>query len=362
MRRHGSAVPFPAADAVLATRLANQRLTNGKARRPEDLVAWLGAVQSQDYQGAAWALGLRLPAVTAADVDAAFAAGRLLRTHVLRPTWHFVAADDVHWMLAVTGPRVQAMNAGVGRRLGLEAKTLTRARGLMERALDGGRYLTRAELAAALRAGGIAAAGQALAHLVMHAELTGAICSGPRRGKQFTYALLAERAPRGRRLGRDEGLAALARRYFQSHGPATVHDFAWWSGLTISDARRAIDAAAVGEQVLAAPPGRDRVDGAHYLLPNYDEYLIAYRHRGAVIDPDRIRNLGVFTAAEYPHHVVLDGRLAGSWRREMTAAALTVRVRLFVRPTAAQRTALRRQASRYASFLGLPQARLEVDA
>ena len=338
---------------MLETRLDNQRLTQTTFRRPEQVVSWLGAVQAQDYAGATWGLALRARGLTAATIERAFATGRLLRTHVLRPTWHFVTPDDIRWMQALTGPRVQAIVRSHGRRLGLTAKTFTRARTLIERALEGGRHLTRDELAEALARGRIVVAGQHLAALVIDAELEAAICSGPRRGKQFTYALVAERAPRARVLPRDEALAELARRYFQSHGPATAHDFAWWSGLTVNDARAGA-AAVPSDLVLREPPALDLVPHANYLLPNYDEYLIAYRHRGAVIDPARARNLGVFTNLEYPHHIVLGGRVAGSWRRTIGPRSAGVIMKFYGRPLATERRALAAQAARYGQVLGLP--------
>ena len=188
-------------------------------------------------------------------------------------------------MLALTGPRVQTRMRPYDKPLELDARLYARARVLIERALEGGRHLTREELSAALRRGRIHATGQRLAHLVMHAELEGSICSGPRRGKQFTYALLAERAPRARTLPREEALARLARRYFASHGPATLRDFVWWSGLE-GEGRRRCGVALGKVDVLPSPPQPSRAAGADYLLPNYDEYLIAYRDRDAVVDAE----------------------------------------------------------------------------
>jgi len=340
---------------LLDTRLRHQCLTTPRHRTAQQVVAWMGAVQAQDYTGAAWALALRAADLTLADVDRALAAGRILRTHVLRPTWHFVAPADIRWMLALTGPRVQTALRSYDRKLELDATLYVRARTLITAALVGGYALTRAELAEVLHAGGIAATGQRLAHLVMHAELEADICSGPRRGAQFTYALLAERAPRARVLSRDEALAALAERYFRSHGPATVRDFAWWSGLTLADARAAAADLPVDRgEVLADAPGPERALGAHYLLPNYDEYLIAYKDRGAVLEPARAGNLGVFTSAEFPHQVVADGRVAGSWRREVGRTSAQVSLRWHQPPAPRQRAALAAEAARFGQFLGLP--------
>jgi hypothetical protein len=318
-------------------------------RSAEGVVSWLGAVQAQDYAGAKWALSLRTTGVTDADVERAFDGGRILRTHVLRPTWHFVAPADIRWMVALTGPRVQMMNRRYGHALGIDERTFTRGRIAIERALEGGRHLTREEIAAALRQARLALRGQPLAHLLMDAEAAGAICSGPLRGRQFTYALLAERAPYARVLPREEALAALTNRYFHSRGPATAADFAWWSGLTMKDARAGITM--TGTDVLARPPEAGAVRGATYLLPNYDEYLIAYKDRRAVIDSTRVRNLGVFASAEHPHYLIVDGRVAGSWRRALTSSSAIVEVAPYEPLRREQRKVVSDEARRFGEFL-----------
>jgi hypothetical protein len=337
---------------VLAERLANQKLTDSTLRKPEEIVGWLGAVQAQDYIGAKWALALRGRDLTDTDIERAFAAGRILRTHVLRPTWHFVTPGDIAWMLALTGPRVQRLNRGYARALELDDRTLVKARRVVERVLEAGTPLTREELSGALRRARIEATGQRLGFVLIDLELQAVICSGPRRGKEFTYALFSERVPVTRGMTRDEALAQLATRFFQSHGPATLRDFAWWSGMTVRDAKAAALLARV--EPLTTPLSLQIQPGASFLLPNYDEYLIAYRDRSAVIDPGRTRNLGVFTSHEYPHQLVIDGRVAGSWRRTITEKALTVEVWPYRKLTSAQRTIVNEQASRYGDFLQLP--------
>ena len=335
---------------MLAARLRNQKLAKTDLDTPEGVVSWLGAVQAQDYAGAAWGLALRAKNVTGADVDKAFAAGRILRTHVMRPTWHFVLPADIRWMQALTGPRVQAINRVYCRTLGVDDRLITRARNVIERALEGS-HLTRGEISEALSRARINLKGQPLAHVLATVELDAVVCSGPRRGRQFTYALVAERAPRAKILPRDEALAELTRRYFQSHGPATVRDFSWWSGLTMKDAREGI--ALARPDVLAEPPGPDSVRRANHLLPNYDEYLIAYRDRGAVVDSSRARNLGIFTSLEYPHHVIFDGRLAGSWRRTITGKGATLDVKLYGKAEKRHVQTLAAEAKRYGRFLQL---------
>ena len=337
---------------MLRTRVENQKLSGSTLTHPEEVVRWLGAVQAQDYIGAKWALALRTRGARDDEVERAFADGRILRTHVLRPTWHFVTPADIRWLIALTGARVRRLNRGYARTLGLDDRTLDRSAAIVQRALEAQRSLTREELSGVLRKARIDATGQRLAHLLMDLELQALICSGPRRGNQFTYALLSERAPASRLRDREEALAELAGRYFQSHGPATVKDFSWWSGLTMREAREA--AALSGVTPLVVPPRLQRAQNATYLLPNYDEYLIAYRDRGAVVDPKRSRNLGVFTTDELPHHLVINGRVAGSWRRSITANALTIEVSPYRRLTGRERNAVEEQAQRYGRFLSLP--------
>jgi hypothetical protein len=342
---------------LLNVRLKNQKLVASTLRAPADIVQWLGAVQAQDYVGAKWALALRGRGITDRIVEDAFASGAILRTHVLRPTWHFVTPADIGWMISLNCNRLRRINKTYAERLELDDKLLTRARTILERALTGGRALTRSEISETLRRAGIEASGQRLAHLLFDLEQQAAICSGPRRGKQFTYALFSDRVPATALVCRDEALARLAQRYFQSHGPATLRDFCWWSGLTMRDAREAVALAAVDP--LPAPPPLQRVAGAHFLLPNFDEYLVAYRDRSAVIDPARSRNLGVFTSAEHPHQLIIDGRVAGSWKRTISDTLLSVDAWPYRRLTSPQRAAVARSVERQGAFLGIP-ARLRM--
>lgn len=199
-------------------------------------------MQAQDYAGAKWAVGLRTQGLTDTGFDRAFDRGDVLRTHVLRPTWHFVSPKDLRWIVGLTAPRVHAFNRFYYRANTLEARHFLAAERAFTRALEGGRSLTRQELMTALARAGIRAQGQRLALLIMHAELELLLCSGPLRGKQFTYALVDERASDAPRLDRDSALATLLARYLASHGPATVRDFVWWSGLTVRDARQGLEA------------------------------------------------------------------------------------------------------------------------
>jgi hypothetical protein len=360
--------PLTSFSDVADRRLHNQRLEGKPFEGPEAAVQWLGAVQAQDYAGAKWALAQRTAgAPTSAAIDRLFDQGRLLRTHVLRPTWHFVSPQDIRWMLRLTGPRVNAASAYYHRKLELDGTVFRRSGALIARALQGGASLTRTELALACQRAGIEASGLRLAYLIMHAELDGILCSGPLRGKQLTYALLDERAPEeGPVLDRDESLAELTRRYFESHGPALAQDFAWWSGLTTTEARAGIEMAQPG---LASETVQGRTfwwspragtaaveKPALHLLPNYDEYIIAYKDHAASFDPSRPRlsRTRADVDALQAHIVVLDGRVIGGWRRTVARNRVTVTTDLLVRLTRAEQEALHKAAERYGQFLEMP--------
>jgi hypothetical protein len=338
---------------VAGERLERHRLAKPGSPRAADLVAWFGAVQAQDYGAAKWALALRMRGgVTDADIEEAFNDGRILRTHVMRPTWHFVAADDIRWLLEVTAPRVHQALAFGRRYFGLTDAQQRRAARTIERALERDACLTRSELAGHLGRAGLPAAGVPLAFVTIYAEIEGLICSGPRRGKHFTYTLLDRRAPHARRYSRDQALAELTTRYFRSHGPATVRDFVWWSGLTTTDARRGLEIVRAHSQPIdgltywTVGPRRPIAatrDVVH-LLPVYDEYLVAYRDLDAV--PRGKAVWGVL-----PQAIVCGGQVIGAWKATRGTAAPKVAVTLGRSLTRAEQRHLDRAIERYAQFV-----------
>ena len=350
-------------DDIAGERLKNQRLTRGGRRSPADVVSWLGAVQAQEYAAASWALGLRMhDGVTLDAIERAFADGRILRTHVMRPTWHFVAPADIRWLLELTAPRVHRIMAPYNRQLGLDVAMLTRGTRVIERALGDGRHLTRAELGSALQAAGLTLDHIRLAHTAMHAELEGVICSGPRRAGKFTYALVAERAPTAVRLSRDDAVAELTRRFFRSHGPATARDFAWWSGLTTADALRGLDMNRARARTVEGRRywtvgrlggGPTRAAAAH-LLPVYDEYLVAYRDREAVPHGPVTMAFGSARNVMFQHAFVIAGQIAGTWRPARDARTPTIQIAPIRRLAAPERRAVAEAAARYARFVGVP--------
>jgi hypothetical protein len=349
---------------ILCRRLHNQRLSRVQFERVEEAVGWFGAVQAQDYGGAKWALAQRTGTATDVQLDSLFAEGVILRTHVMRPTWHFVLPHDIRWLLQLTAPRVNAASAYYYRKVELDDSVFWRSNHAQARALEGGKQLTRTELARVLERAGIQASGIRLAYLMMRAELDAVVCSGARRGKQFTYALLDERAPAAAVLDRDEALAELARRYFTSHGPALLQDYVWWSGLTVADARAGIEMAAshLVDEVMDgrrywsarfASVGEDRSPIVH-LLPNYDEYLIAYKEHSPAFDPSLFTDASAVDRVLAGHILVVAGRVMGGWRRLIEKGRVTVEVEPLAPLGAAQEEALHVEVERYSGFIGMP--------
>jgi hypothetical protein len=354
---------------IVWQRLHNQHLVGPPFARPDEVVRWFGAVQAQEYPGASWGIAQRTGGLTQAAIDEAYADGAILRTHAMRPTWHFVAPDDIRWLLMLTSPRVHAINAAYYRKLELDNAVLARSAAVLSNALTGGKHLTRAELAAALEAAGIMHAMDdrlRLTYLVMHAELEGLICSGTMRGKQHTYALLDERAPPARSLDRDEALAELVRRFFTSHGPATVKDFAWWSGLSSADARAGLemnrshlDTAVANEKTYWFAPQTPLAPTSSpiaHLLPAYDEYTIAYKDHSAILDPQYLAQI----VAAFGIVIAIDGQITGGWKRVVAKDNVLLTLNPFNALNAAEQEAVARAVQRYQAFLGKPIVLVET--
>ncbi|MEO6007845.1 MAG: winged helix DNA-binding domain-containing protein [Vicinamibacteraceae bacterium] len=331
---------------------------------PAAVVAWFGAVQAQDYAGAKWALTLRAPALTDAQLDRALADGTIIRTHGPRPTWHFIAPADIRWVLTAVAPRVQLRTRTMYRTYEVDAPLLTRVRRVVEKALGGNQFATRVAIGKALAAKGIEASGIRLGLIMFVLELDQVVCSGPRAGKQFTYALFDERVRAAVVLGPEDARTALAARYAASHGPVTVNDFVWWSGLTVGEARRALEAVspALRTEQLGGdtywssptePKATKRAVPPVHLMPNYDEYFIAYRDRrptAALLPP----NAPADPMDSFAHLLCVEGRFGGFWRRTVGSRKVAVQLLPYRALSRVHVAAAEEAAERYAAFLGLP--------
>lgn len=340
-------------------RLSNQLLTRSAATSAREVVAHLVAIQAQEYAMSKWAIGLRLPGSHDADIEQAFNEGQILRTHLMRPTWHFVAPEDIRWLLQLTAPRVHKINAFYYRQQELDKPVFTKANAVFEKVLSGNQYLTRDQLKEELAKKKIIATGLRLISLLMYAELEGLICSGPRAGKQFTYALLDERAEPVAPLKREEALAQFFRRYLDSRGPATLQDFATWSGLTIKDATE-------GAATLSSRYIKEKINGQEYyfngdtvqkgwplltfLMPEYDEYGMGYKDRSAILS-DHTQSKEAQSAVTRKYMAVIDGRIQGYWFRQVKGNKVEVTVKPFDKLVPAKQKALDTAVKKYMQFV-----------
>ncbi|SFD45015.1 winged helix DNA-binding domain-containing protein [Spirosoma endophyticum] len=348
---------------IATHRLINQHIRESSFTKPADMVAWLGAVQAQEYGLSKWAIGLRMPHLTDADIEQEFTDGKILRTHLLRPTWHFVTPADIRWLLQLTAPRVKAVNAFMYRKMELNADIFRRSHDTLVKALEGGKQLTRTQLNTELTKQGIIADGIRLSCLMMEAELDGIICSGARQGKQFTYALLDERVPPAKALHRDDALAELTKRYFSSRGPATVNDFSTWSGLPISDAKKGLDLVkslflqeVINNEMYHFPPAN--VVNADVpltrLLPIYDEYIMGYKNRSAVL---KFRALASPASNfVFDQTIIVDGQIVGTWHRVVNAKNIDLELSLFKKLNELEQSALTDSINHFSRFMNLPVA------
>jgi len=342
---------------IVAERLHNQKLSSTEFEKPAEVVRWMGAVQAQEFHAAKWALALRMRAATTAGIQEAFDRGEILRTHVMRPTWHFVTPEDIRWLLELTAPRVNVMSGSGYRRFEIDEAVCKKVRRVFTKALQGGKHLTRAELKAALNRAGIDANNSIrMGHILLRAELDRLVCSGPMRGKQFTYALFEERVPAATPIDPDEALARLTLRYFMSHGPATLQDFAWWSGLTTAGARRGIALAGaqltthkIGAYWSGSNPSDFRAAGGRaHLLPQYDEYNVAYKHRGLVVPP------GTTEWNQLGPGVIVNGIIVGSWTASVDHRSVLIEVTPSRLLKQTERRAIANAADRYGAYFKLP--------
>lgn len=341
---------------VAEQRLKNQHLLT-PLKNPAQVVSWLGAVQAQDFPGATWAVGQRCGAMQQQVIND-FNNGKILRTHMLRPTWHFVVPADILWVQELTGPRVLATTNSYFKKLGLDESILKKANAVLANALKGGKQLTRAEVKQVYASAKIDTTGLKLGFLIMYAELQGLICSGPIAGKQHTYMLLAERTPQAKSLPRKKALAELTKRFFTSHGPATIKDFSWWSSLTVADIKQGIELAKLKSFDLNGQvfyfsnnqAGELKTPIIH-LLPNYDELLVAYKVRSATMS-EGLSKVPSYEDLSY-HIVTQDGRVIGGWKRQVTRDSFNVKLNLFKKLGVAEQSALEHAANNLQKFSGL---------
>jgi hypothetical protein len=343
-------------------RLHNQGVSNRRFKTPFDVVKNLGAVQAQDYLGALWAIGLRMKNAKEADIEKAIIDRSIVRSWPMRGTLHFVPAQDLRWMLKLLTPRVFHRAAGIYKEAGLDAKMLLKSKKILSSALQDGKILTRNEMYETLGKSGISIADQRGLHILGYLAQEGLICFGPRKGKQQTFVLLDEWIPSSNMLTRDQSLARLALTYFTGHGPATIHDFSWWSGLTIAEVKEAIEM--IGSQLQ-----QERVDDVTYwmsgaanpvkprdtlfLLPAYDEFLVAYKDRNAAFKPKNRDLLKTYRNAIFGPTIIHNGYITGTWNRSFMKNEVAIKIDLLKSYKSVQHQ-ITIALNQYEKFVGMP--------
>ncbi len=346
-------------EKIASARLAAQQISNPELTSVKKLVGYLGAVQSQDYMMAKLAIGLRLKDAGQQQVDKAIIDGDIIRTHVLRPTWHFVSSDDLPWMLELTASRIKASMNGRQNRIGLTSAVFKKCKKIISDALAGNNHLTRNELVRLLNSAGIKTDMNRASHIFAEAELSGLICSGIPEGNKQTYALISERLKSPRKIKTENAKARLARIYFNSRGPASVKDFAWWGGLTFTQAKSALEMVkselssfTTGENIYwySGKLRDDQEDNNLHLLPSFDEYLIGYTDRSAVLDRDTAKKYVTLNGMFFPI-IVLRGQVIGTWKRLIEKDNVSVEFNFFGKITKKIRTLAEVRAEKLADFM-----------
>jgi hypothetical protein len=349
---------------IACRRLVNQRIHGERFEKPEEVVRWLGAIQAQDYLQSLWAIGLRLQSATVADIEQAILDGKIVRTWPMRGTLHFVPPEDARWRLKLSASRMLARDGRRLEQLGLDEEVMERCKELFYDALRGNKRLPRPAMMQLLEEAGISTENQRGYHILWYVSQSGLICLGPMQDKQQTFVLLDEWVPDSRGLSREESLGELARRYLASHGPATVHDLAWWAGLTVTEARSGLE---------AAMPGlvSEKIDGKEYwmtsdapnhiaydkssvhLLPGFDEYLLGYRDRGAVLAVEDASKVVPGKNGVFLPTIVVGGRVVGTWKRRLKKNSIDLTLSPFTHLGASEERAIEAARS-YSDFVGLP--------
>lgn len=305
-------------------RMVSQKLYKTSPCSPQEIVKHFGAMQAQDYAMAKWAIGCRCDS-SEKEIEEAINSAQIIRTHILRPTWHFVSAEDIYWMMELSAPQVKRFTISGAKKFGYDEKKLNQINSSIEKLLAGNNHLTRDEIMQELDIKKTSKEDFLSAAIMMHAELDGLVCNGKMKGKQITYALLEERVPKPKtKLSKEEALEKLALRYFESHGPATLSDFSWWSGFAPTICKKAINAIelqlnqiTIDNQIYwFKKKGLElhRFRESVLFLPAFDEILISYKTREASFLPEHqskiFTNNGIFKPI-----ILENGKVIGIWKR-----------------------------------------------
>ena len=347
---------------LINIRLYSQQLTEPTFDTPKEIVSWMGAIQAQNYNMAKWAIGIRLKHVTDNIIEKAFQQGEILRMHILRPTWHFIIAEDIHWMLKLSAQRIRSANESFGKNLEITEKLYTKCNRLIEKHLTGNNHLTKQEIGDILKKENIKTDIPRLNRFLIRAETEKIICSGINKGNKQTYALLNERVSPAKEITKDEALAKLANKYFQSHSPATLEDFTWWSGLSVTEARQAIDY--INSSLLKEQLDNQKEIFIHesysnknlpqknilHFLPSFDEYLISYKDRSEVLN-EKYRAMAFNNYGTFYPVILYNGKISGNWKLLRNESGITIKTSFFEKTTSINQHLIENAEKRYKQFI-----------
>lgn len=343
-------------------RLQSQQLDCHQFKKPEEIIAWFGGVQAQDYPGAKWAIAGRLKNCTDADIESTFAEKKFVRTWAMRGTLHFVTASDIRWILELLAPRIIARNARRYKELELDEEILKRSNKIIKNALQDGQRLNRRELLAVLNENGIYIEGQRAPYMLQRASLDGLICQRGMHSNNNPIFISMDELPKTKALTRHKSLAELARRYFTSHGPATIQDFTWWSGLLSEDAKAgleavksSLDSETIENKIYWYSPSKQAMQHSSsrvHLLPGFDEYMVGYKDRSSLLEKVHSKNEGIENIM-YPT-IAIDGQIVGTWKRRFSKNEVIVELKPSVTLNPAESHILDEVAHRFGEFLEMP--------
>jgi hypothetical protein len=348
---------------ILKQRLLNQHISGDMFKNPEDMVRTMTAVQAQDFLGSLWGIGFRVRNARESDIEQAIADKSIIRTWLLRGTLHFVSTEDIRWILDLIAPKLIASNANIlKRKLNLDNRVFERSKEVIVHALEGDRQLLRNELYNVLESANISTSDLRGLHILHRLALEGIICFGPRSGRQHTFVLLDEWIPKTKKMDRDESLGELILRYFTSHGPATIQDFRWWSGLTEPDTQIGLDiikSQLVSEDInnntywFNQKPNINDNSKVSQLLPSFDEYIVGYKDRNILINKILDKRMRINDYIFNPT-IIFDGEIIGTWKRTFKQGKVIISLNPFILMDKEKTDAIKESAKDYANFINMP--------
>ena len=344
---------------IPALRLSTQNISVKRYKTPKEILGHMGAIQAQDYPMSKWGIGVRLKNSTEEIINEAIDKGEILRTHVLRPTWHLVSAENIGWMLNLTASKIKSSMSSRNKQLELTREVFRKSGKVISNALRGNNHLTRDELIKILNKAKIKTDENRASHILMEAELSGIICSGTKSSNKHSYALFEERIPQIKSLTKEDSLEKLARIYFTSRGPASEKDFSWWGGINLTEARLGIELIKSDLNSFKSNSGtywhfkNQKIKSQKnnlFLLPTYDEYIISYADRNDIVSSEDHLNIistyGLFRAV-----IIYGGKSIGTWKRTIKKDKVTIEFNFFEKPDNQIKELAIAEAEKFGKFL-----------